>query len=69
MGDFIEEDKLFIQKTFISKEKPNPKATAFGKECLANVMKEVKQINNLNDPLRYSELMMIRRTLLTFEDI
>ena len=60
---------MFIHKTFISKENPNPKATAYEKECLASVMEEIKQMNNLNDPLRYNELMMIRKALLTSEDI
>ena len=60
---------MFIQKTFISKENPNPKANAYEKECLTSVMEEIKQINNLNDPSRYNELMMIRRALLTSDDI
>lgn len=65
MGEFIEDDKLFIQKTFICKEGSTLKATAYEKECLANVMEELKQIDKIKDPLRYNEMMMIRKALLS----
>ncbi|NWJ51621.1 MAG: hypothetical protein HXX14_12220 [Bacteroidetes bacterium] len=69
MGEFIEDDKLFIQKTFICKEGSTLKATAYEKECLANVMEELKQIDKIKDPLRYNEMMMIRKALLSPEGI
>jgi hypothetical protein len=69
MGEYIEDDKLFIQKTFISKESSNAKATAYEKECLASVTEELKQIDKLKDPLRYNELMMIHNALLPSEVI
>lgn len=69
MGEYIADDKLFIQKTFISKENPNPKATAYEKGCLENVVEELKHIDRLRNPSRYNEMMMIRKALSLSDDI
>ncbi len=64
MGELIEKDHMFVNKTFISKSTANFAANSFETEFLKSMEERIMKIDKEKDYPLYYEMMKIYRTLM-----